>query len=222
VVELSNGTVRFTHPLLSSVLYTDLGEGRRSIHARIADIVDDPVFRARHLALSRDAPDEGIATALDDAVRVAVDRGASAIAAELAEQALRLTPRDSRKQRHRRALEAARAHQGAGEWTRTRTIAIELLAETKTGPRRAEALVLLSEIEVDRCAELLEEALREATSRPALQSAIHCRLGWAERFLKRVRPRPRRAPSRGRARRRRAPGARASGAVNPQLVRGRG
>jgi DNA-binding CsgD family transcriptional regulator len=183
VVELSNGTVRFTHPLLSSVLYTDLGEGRRSIHARIADIVDDPVVRARHLALSRDAPDEGIATALDDAVRVAVDRGASAIAAELAEQALRLTPPDSRDQRHRRALEAARAHQGAGEWTRTRTITTELLAETKTGPRRAEALVLLSEIEVDRCAELLEEALREATSRPALQSAIHCRLGWAERFL---------------------------------------
>jgi DNA-binding CsgD family transcriptional regulator len=182
VVELSNGTVRFTHPLLSSVLYGDLGEERRSIHARIAAIVDDPVFRARHLAPSRDAPDERVAAELDDAVRIAVDRGASAVAAELAEQALRLTPPDSREHRHRRALAAARAHQGAGEWTRTRTIATELLDETEIGPQRAEALVLLSEVEVDRSAELLQEALREAKSRPALQSAIHCRLGWATRF----------------------------------------
>src|SRR5207244_9580755 len=35
---------------------------------------------------------------------------------------------------------------------------------------------------VDRSAELLEEALREAASRPALQSVIHCRLAWAKRF----------------------------------------
>jgi DNA-binding CsgD family transcriptional regulator len=183
VIEREHGSIRFTHPLLSSVLYGDLGEERRSIHARIAEVVDDPVFRARHLALSRDTPDEEIAGALDEAARLAADRGASAVAAELAEQALRLTPPDSREERHRRALEAARAHQGAGEWTRTRTIAIELLAESKIGSLRAEVLVLLSEIEVDRAIKLLEEALREATSRPALQSAVHCRLAWAGRFL---------------------------------------
>ena len=37
VIERENGMIRFTHPLLSSVLYADLGEGRRSVHARIAD-----------------------------------------------------------------------------------------------------------------------------------------------------------------------------------------
>ena len=48
---------------------------------------------------------------------------------------------------------------------------------------RAEALLLLAELEgADRAVELLEEALREAASRPALQSAIHCRLAWATRF----------------------------------------
>jgi DNA-binding CsgD family transcriptional regulator len=183
VIERENGTIRFTHPLLSSVLYGDLGEERRSIHGRIAEIVDDPVFRARHLALSRDAPDEGVAAALDDAARLAADRGASAVAAELAEQGLRLTPPDCRDERHRRALEAARAHQAAGEWTRARTMAAELLAETKIGSLRAEVLVLLSELEsVDRSIQLLEEALREATSRPALQCAIRCRLAWAARF----------------------------------------
>jgi len=183
VIERENGTIRFTHPLLSSVLYEDLGEGRRSVHGRIAEIAEDPVLRARHLALSMGAPNADVAAALDDAARLAADRGASAVAAELAEQALRLTPPDNRDERHRRALEAARAHQAAGEWTRARTIAADLLAEAEIGPLRAEALVLLSELEsIDRSIQLLEEALREATSSPALQSAVHCRLAWAARF----------------------------------------
>ena len=36
VIERQSGTIRFTHPLLSSVVYGDLGEERRSIHGRIA------------------------------------------------------------------------------------------------------------------------------------------------------------------------------------------
>jgi DNA-binding CsgD family transcriptional regulator len=183
VIERANGTIRFTHPLLSSALYADLGERRRDVHARIAQVVDDPVFAVRHLALSKAVPDEVIAVDLDYAARLAADRGASAVAAELAEQALRLTAPDSRDERDRRALTAARAHQAAGEWTRATTIAAELLVETEIGPLRAEALVLLSELEsVDRSIPLLEEALHEATSSPALQSAVHTRLAWAERM----------------------------------------
>ncbi len=183
VIERENGTIRFTHPLLSSVLYRDLGEKRRSVHRRIAEVVEDPLLRARHLALSRESPDGCVATVLDDAARQAADRGASAAAAELAEQALRLTPPEERDERRRRALAAARAHHVAGEWTRARTIATDLLAEMEIGSLRAEALLLLAELEgADRAVELLEEALREAASRPALQSAIHCRLAWATRF----------------------------------------
>jgi DNA-binding CsgD family transcriptional regulator len=183
VIERENGTIRFTHPLLSSVLYRDLGQERRGVHGRLAEIVEDPLLRARHLALSRDAPDADVAAALDAAASLAADRGASAVAAELAEQALRLTPSDATTTRHRRALAAARAHHTAGEWTRARTIATDLLAETEIGALRAEALVLLAELEsVDRAVELLEEALREAAARPALQSFIHCRLAWATRF----------------------------------------
>jgi DNA-binding CsgD family transcriptional regulator len=185
IIEREDGTIRFTHPLLSSVLYRDLGEDRRRVHGRLAGIIEDPLLRARHLALSSDKPDADIAGALDDAAGLAVDRGASAVAAELAEQALRLTPLDSPDERHRRALAAARAHHAAGEWTRTRTIATDLLAETEIGALRAEVLVLLAELEsADRAVELLEEALREAASRPSLQSAIHCRLAWATRFRK--------------------------------------
>ena len=183
VIERSNGMIRFTHPLLASVLYRDLGEKRRIIHGRIAEIVEDPVVRARHLALSKDAPDSDVAAVLDEAARAAVDRGASAVAAELSEHAVRLTPLDARDERHRRAMAAARAHEVAGEWTRARTIATDLLAETDIGSWRAEALILLAELEsVDRAAERLEEALRDSASRPALQSVIHGRLAWARRF----------------------------------------
>jgi DNA-binding CsgD family transcriptional regulator len=183
VIERENGTIRFTHPLLSSVLYRDLGEERRGVHERIAAIVDDPLLRARHLALSTDTPDATVAGVLDDAAQLATDRGASAVAAELAEQALRLTPVDGRDERHRRALAAARAHHAAGEWTRAQTIVTDLLAETEIGPWRAEGLVLLAGLEsADRSAAMLEEALREAASLPELQAIIHCRLAWATRF----------------------------------------
>ncbi len=185
VIERDHGTVRFTHPLLASLLYRDLGEERLGVHRRIAAVVDDPLLRARHLALSKEMPDADVAAVLDDAASLAADRGASAAAAELAEQALRLTPPDSLDARRRRALAAARAHHAAGEWTRARAIAADLLAETEIGALRAEALILLAELEsTDRAVVLLEEALREAAARPALQSAIHCRLAWAIRFRK--------------------------------------
>jgi hypothetical protein len=46
VVELDGQTIRFTHPLFSSILYRDLGAARLEVHARIARIVDDPLLRA--------------------------------------------------------------------------------------------------------------------------------------------------------------------------------
>jgi DNA-binding CsgD family transcriptional regulator len=183
VLEREHGTVRFTHSLLSAVLYKDLGERALEVHERVADIADDSLIRARHLALSRDAPDAEIAAALDSAVRLAADRGALPAAAELAEQALRLTPAEQQDERRHRALAAARAHHAAGEWTRARTIARDLLTATEPGPSRAEVLVLLSELEsqVDSIA-LLGEALQEATPGSALRSTIHRRLAWEDRF----------------------------------------
>jgi DNA-binding CsgD family transcriptional regulator len=182
VIERRNGTLHFMHPLLSSVLYAQASD-RRRVHRRIADIVDDPLVRARHLALATEAEDGEIAALLDEAARTASTRGAAAVAAELAEHAVRLTPPDRRGDRHRRALAAARAHRAAGEWTRARTIASELAADGCVGPLRAEALVVLAELEgLHRGVALLEEALQEASSRPELQAAIHCKLAFATRF----------------------------------------
>ena len=183
VIEHADGTIRFTHPLLASVVYQGVSPGqRRRAHRRLALVVEDPLDRARHLALSTESPDSRIAATLEEASVLAGTRGAPISAAELAEHALRLTPPGAYGDRHRRALTAARAERTAGEWTRARTILADLLAEERGGTVRAEALVLLSELEsVGRSAPPLEEALREAAS-PALQSEIHRRLAWATRF----------------------------------------
>jgi DNA-binding CsgD family transcriptional regulator len=183
VVEREAGTVRFVHPLLASVLYSDLGERRARVHALIAEVGEDPLLSARHLALSRDTPNAEIADSLERTALLAGERGVAAVAAELAEQALRLTPADRSSDRHRRAMAAARAQQTAGEWTRARAIIIDLLAEPDLGEFRADGLLLLAELEsVDRSAALLEQALAETSSRPALRSVVHCRLAWANRL----------------------------------------
>lgn len=129
------------------------------------------------------ADDEAcVARVLDETARSTSDQSTSALEAELA---LRLTPAADQAGRRRRALTAARAEQAAGEWTRARALALELLADDEIGPIRPECLVLLAELESDdRAIGLLEDALREAGSRPELQSLIHCRLAMATRFRK--------------------------------------
>lgn len=117
VITRQDWTIRFTHPLLASVVYDP------SVHARLAQVVDEPLARARHLALAQAVPNAGVARELDDAAALAMERGAAAVSAELAENALRLTPADERDVRRRRALAAARAHKAAGEWTRAQAIA---------------------------------------------------------------------------------------------------
>ena len=183
IVERHDGTIRFSHPLLAAALYNNLGAERHRIHARIAEIVDDPIARARHLALAAERPDTAVARLLDDAATLEAERGASALAAELAEQAFRLTPPDQKDQRRRRALAAGRAQLVAGEWTRARTIATDLLADVAEGPFRAEALVLLAEFEHDDLAvPVLEEALRHAMSDPRLEARVRIELAFAQRF----------------------------------------
>ena len=181
VIERTAGTIRFTHPLLASAVYYGApADVRRHAHGRLAEVVVDPLDRARHLALSTERPRSDIAAVLDETSALASSRGVPIAAAELAEHALRLTPTDDEADRHRRALVVARAQRSAGEWTRARSILADLLAETRVGSLRAEALVLLAELESERDAvPLLEEALREAVASPALQSVIHCRLAWA-------------------------------------------
>jgi DNA-binding CsgD family transcriptional regulator len=186
VIECADETIRFTHPLLASVVYQGASaDERRRAHGLVARIVDGPIVRARHLALSTERPDTEVAAALEDAAALASTRGAPIAAAELGEHALRLTPLDARDARHRRAIAATRAHMAAGDGARARTIAVDLLAQTRAGQSRAEALLLLAELEnLDRSVALLHEALGEAAARPALRAVIHRRLAEHGRMTK--------------------------------------
>ena len=164
VIEVTDGRVRFTHPLLASVSRSTMdGASRRDAHRRLATAVTDPEQRARHLALAAEGPDPSIAVALDRAARDASRRGAPAAAAELARLAAELTPPDAVDERADRLITAAEHHRLAGEHAATRTLLVPLVEVLPPGPRRARALFCLGWTEaIARGRELCEQALDEA------------------------------------------------------------
>jgi DNA-binding CsgD family transcriptional regulator len=185
VVELGGGVVRFTHPLLASVAYqAATPAARREAHARIADIAEDPLVRARQRALATQEPDAAVAAELETAVAVALARGAPILAAELGEHAARLTAAEDGAARHRRALAAARAHVAAGDVARAHVLGDELLAAAAPGAQRAEALALLADgASLPRMIALLEQAIAEARDSPSLQASFHRRLAMNGRIV---------------------------------------
>jgi DNA-binding CsgD family transcriptional regulator len=144
VVELDGDRVRFAHPLLASVAYMQMSPAqKRDVHRRVAASLDDPEERGRHLALATQHPDAEIATALDDAARRARARGAPGAAAELWEQARRLTPAGAGREAQRRGVEAAERHFEAGDVERARALLEETAAQASPGRDRAQALARL-------------------------------------------------------------------------------
>ncbi len=186
VLELADGTVRFTHPLLASVLYQRLSVAERQVaHRCLAAVSDDPIVRARHLALSTDGADAELAGVLENAARSADGQGAPSVAAELGEHALRLTPAHERLDLDRRAAMTARARCAAGEVDRARALAGELLARAAAGSERADALLLLAEIEsevLQNSAPLLTAAALEPGAPLATRALAEQRLSLVIRF----------------------------------------
>ena len=165
VISIDGDRIRFAHPLLASAAYRSADEGERcEAHRRLAGIVDGSEERARHLALSTEGPDERVAVVLERAAADARARGATAAAADLFEQAARLTPSDLVNEIQRRTIAAARNGFIAGEPARARALLAETLPTTRDGSLRAEALVVLGllhryEGNQPRAAEVLRAAL---------------------------------------------------------------
>jgi DNA-binding CsgD family transcriptional regulator len=117
VVELEGNKIRFCHPLFASGVYTGASPAhRRAMHRKLADTVEEPELKARHLALAATTADPATLEALDEAADVTLAQGAPAVAAELLELAIKLggdTPlrRIRAAEQHFRsgALERARA-----------------------------------------------------------------------------------------------------------------
>ena len=107
VVRIEAEHLRFLHPLLASAVVNAADpERRRQAHGALAELVEEPEQRARHLALAAEGPDESVAAALADAAHAVAARGAWEAAAELAEQARDLTPPVLLEQRSGRAIDA--------------------------------------------------------------------------------------------------------------------
>jgi DNA-binding CsgD family transcriptional regulator len=178
VVEVDGVRIRFTHPLPASAHYGAASEEElRSVHRRLAQVVQDPEERARHLGAATEDPDEEVAATLETAATAARARGAPAAAAELADRALRLTPTPDSAAIRRRMLAAADHHFVAGSTGRARSMLEQALADAPRGPERARvALQLASLLDTqDRVAAraLLTKALREADGDPKLEIEIH-------------------------------------------------
>jgi tetratricopeptide (TPR) repeat protein len=118
IIERDGDALRFTHPLLRSVLYAEMTlNQRRHVHQRLAAIVEGIEERAWHLALGAEQPSEEIAEILDGAAEHAESRGAPQTAAVLEEQATRLTPAsDSGKARERSVRAAYGIHPDLRVW----------------------------------------------------------------------------------------------------------
>jgi DNA-binding CsgD family transcriptional regulator/TolA-binding protein len=172
----AGGVITFTHPLFASAVYESASAPARSdVHRALADVVDDPEQRTRHLALASTAPDEATARALESAARAARARGAPEAAAELVELALQLTPVGSPTLTSLR-FELADHLYLAGDFQRAAQVLEELVETLPGGDLCARAALSLAEIEYWRGGEstavrLTEQALRDAAD-PLLRARL--------------------------------------------------
>jgi DNA-binding CsgD family transcriptional regulator len=188
ILDVDGERLRFTHPLLASAVRRRTpGAARRSLHARLAELVGDGEERGRHLALATDRPSPEIAVALEAAARSAYARGAPAGAAELAEQAHRLTPSSDVDDARRRVVFAAARHLEAGDAQRATLLLEDALETAPAGPARAVVLAHLGDARShvtgpSAAIELRRRALAEAEGDTALEVELHLELALELRF----------------------------------------
>ncbi|HXF99034.1 MAG TPA: helix-turn-helix transcriptional regulator [Gaiellaceae bacterium] len=184
LVEVEGERLRFSHPLLKAAVY-DLAfaERRRRVHRRLAELVADPEERARHLALSAEAPDADVAALVEQGALTAFARGSPAAAAELAHQARRLTPPERREDAARRALAEVEFQFEAGGTAQAAALLDELIADAPPGPRRARLLSRRARIrhfgeDIGSSVELLRRSLAEAGDDAGLRAEVEEGLAW--------------------------------------------
>jgi len=186
VIDSSDGTVRFTHPLMAATVYDAAPAAeRRMVHRELADIVQDPEERARHLALTSPEPAEALAAALDDASARVARRGATDVAATFAQQALEFTPASDHDATFRRATAAGVHALAAGDRSRARALFERAVADGHPGSGRAEALRCLAELStpLGHGLALCDRALLDAGTDAAVASRIHRTRGAIAYFL---------------------------------------
>jgi DNA-binding CsgD family transcriptional regulator/tetratricopeptide (TPR) repeat protein len=153
------------------------------MHLRLADALDEPEERGRHLAMGSCEADEWVAEIVEQGAATARAKGSVQAAAELFEHAVSLTPVHDGILRQRRVVRAAELYMHAGERSRSRVLLEELLGEPLTSPLKADALRLLGELclveeNVPESERLLTEALALATPDPRAAARIQGELAY--------------------------------------------
>ncbi len=147
IVAIEHGHVSFEHPLLASAAYESADPAeRREVHRRLAGLVRDPEERARHLAAAATGPDEAIAAALEEGATSARSRGAPAAAAELSEQAARLTLPEDAAAGRRRISDAGYYRFESGDSRQALTLLDEVASDLSAGTERANVLIRLARV----------------------------------------------------------------------------
>jgi DNA-binding NarL/FixJ family response regulator len=144
-------------------------------------VIDDEEERAQHLALGAEAPDRDLADTLERAASTAARRGAAESAAQLLEDAARLTPIDQPEEQRARLIASAEHRFTSGEVSRARDMLSGLMPQLASGPLRAKARLQLAEISPDDpgvAMGLLEAALIEADEDDRLRVQIEWELSY--------------------------------------------
>ncbi|GAA0631017.1 LuxR family transcriptional regulator [Kutzneria viridogrisea] len=177
LVVSSDGTIRFSHPLLAELVYGDASPAeRRRAHELLASHVDDPLRQARHRALATVGADPLLAKELLAAATLARGRGAPAAAAELCRLAASHTPADD-PEIGLLWLEAAR-HAYAAGLTDDARFCCQAAIRGVHHEARVRARLLLWELaghDKSAVAPLLEAAAEDAGDEPGL-------VGWVHRY----------------------------------------
>jgi ATP/maltotriose-dependent transcriptional regulator MalT len=181
IIDINGDQLRFSHPIFARGVYHDAApDRRRAMHRRLADVVDEPELRARHMALGSTTADAATLESLDSAAESARLRGAPAAAAELVELAIGLGGRTPH-----RLIQAAAHHFHAGESSRARALLEAAIAQLGPGVVRAEAMSWLGYVRLlddsfPEAADLLEEALAEVPDDPTVLIPTLVTLSFAQ------------------------------------------
>lgn len=178
IVSIRGNRIRFHHPLLATGVYTAApAHQRRELHRLMADSVQAPELKARHLARSAAHGDTATLNALDAAAVITRSKGAPAAAAELLESAIALggdTPL--------RRIGAAEHHFRAGALGPARRLLQPMIDDLPPGPERCLTLMLLGAVhgysdDTAAAVQVLTQAVREAADDTELR--VHCLLRLA-------------------------------------------